>query len=90
MYLKVDYNKRDKEFVTKFYERDTMEDKKSTKKVDPREYLGRYCQMKVALRIDSVFTVGNNTTLQIKAHTVIMCETKRRESEEDVDVLDEM
>ena len=89
MYLKLDYDKRCGEFVTNFSERDDMENKKSTKKIKPEKYIGKYCLAKVAVKIDSVF-VANTTTLQIKAHTVILSETKRRKPAEDDDVLDEM
>ncbi len=88
MYLKLDYDKRCGEFITKFCERDDMENKKSTKKIKPEKYVGKYCLAKVAVKIDSIF-VANTTTLQIKAHTVILSETKRRETVDD-DVLDEM
>ncbi len=84
MYLKLDYDKRCGVFDTKFCERDTMENKESTKKIKP----GKYCLAKVTVRIDSVF-VANSTTLQIRAHTVILSETKRRKPADD-DVSDEM
>ncbi len=89
LYLKIDFDKRCGEFTTKFYERKTMEDKKSTKEIKPEKYIGKYCLAKVAMRIDSVFVV-NSATLQIKAHTVILSEAKRRKHTDVVDVLDEM
>ncbi len=89
MYLKLDYDKRCGVFDTKFCERDTMENKDSTKKIKPEKYVGKYCLAKVAVRIDSVF-VANTTTLQIRAHTVILSETKCRKPADDDDVLDEM
>ncbi len=89
MYLKLDYNKGRGEFDTKFSEREDMDNKKSTNEINPKKYAGKYCLAKVAVRIDSVF-VAKTTTLQIKAHTVILSETKRRKPAEDDDVLDEM
>ncbi len=89
LYLKIDFDKRCGEFTTKFYERKTMEDKKSNKEIKPEKYIGKYCLAKVAMRIDSVFVV-NSATLQIKAHTVILSEAKRRKPTDVVDVLDEM
>ena len=89
LYLKIDFDKRCGEFTTKFYERKTMEDKKSTKEIKPEKYIGKYCLAKVAMRIDSVFVV-NSATLQIKADTVILSEAKRRKPTDVVDVLDEM
>ena len=76
MYLKLDFDKRCGEFTTKFYERKTMEDKKSTKEIKPEKYIGKYCQVKVAVKIDSVFVV-KGATLQVKAHTIIFTEAKR-------------
>ncbi len=89
LYLKIDFNKRCGEFMTKFYERKTMEDKRSTKEIKPEKYIGKYCLARVAMRIDSVFVV-NSATLQIKAHTVILSEAKHRKPTDVVDVLDEM
>ncbi len=89
MYLKLDYDKERREFETKFREREDMENKDSTSEVKPEKYVGKYCLAKVAVRVDSVF-VANTTTLQIKAHTVILSETKRRKPAEDDDVLNEM
>ena len=89
MYLRLDYDKECKEFETKFREREDMENKDSTSEVKPEKYIGKYCLVKVAVRVDSVF-VANTTTLQIKAHIVILSETKRRKPAEDDDVLDEM
>ncbi len=88
MYLKLDHDKRRGEFDTNFREREDMENKDSTKKIKPEKYIGKYCLAKVAVRVDSVF-VANTMTLQIKAHTVILSETKRRRPVDD-DVLDEM
>ena len=89
LYLKIDFDMRCGEFTTKCYERKTMEDKKSTKEIKPEKYIGKYCLAKVAMRIDSIFVV-NSATLQIKAHTVILSEAKRRKPTDVVDVLDEM
>ena len=89
MYLKLDYKKERDKFVTKFNERKDMNDKSSTHEISPKKYVGKYCLAKVAVRVDSVF-VANTTTLQIKAHTVILSETKRKERVENDDVLDEM
>ena len=88
MYLKLGYDKERKEFETIFRERDDMGDKESTKSVKPEKYIGKYCLAKVAVKVDSVF-VANTTTLQIKAHTVILSETKRRGTVDD-DFLNEM
>ena len=88
MYLKLGYDKERKEFGTIFREREDMDDKESTKSIKPEKYVGKYCLAKVTVKVDSVF-VTNTTTLQIKAHTVILSETKRRETVDD-DVLNEM
>ena len=71
MYLKLGYDKERREFETIFRERKDMDDKESTNKIKPEKYVGKYCLAKVAVRVDSVF-VANTTTLQIKAHTVIL------------------
>ena len=89
MYLKLDFDKRCGEFTTKFYERKTMEDKKSTKEIMPEKYIGKYCQVKVAVKIDSVFVV-KGATLQVKVHTIIFTEAKREKPAVVDDVLDEM
>ena len=89
MYLKLDFDKRCGEFTTKFYERKTMEDKKSTKEIKPEKYIRKYCQVKVAVKIDSVFVV-KGATLQVKAHTIIFTEAKREKPAVVDDVSDEM
>ncbi len=89
MYLKLDFDKRCGEFTTKFYERKTMEDKKSTKEIKPEKYIGKYCQVKVAVKIDCMFVV-KGATLQVKAHTIIFTEAKREKAAVVNDVLDEM
>ncbi len=89
MYLKLDFDKRCGEFITKFYERKTMEDKKSTKEIKPEKHIGKYCQVKVAVKIDSVFVV-KGATLQVKAHTIIFTEATCKKPAVVDDVLDEM
>ena len=88
MYLKLGYDKERKEFGTIFRKREDMDDKESTKRIKPEKYVGKYCLAKVTVKVDSVF-MTNTTTLKIKAHTVILSETKRRETVDD-DVLNEM
>ncbi len=89
LYLKLDFDKRFGEYVTKFYERKTMTDKKSTKEIKPEKYVGKHCVVKVVVSVDSVF-IAKTTSLQIKAHTVIFSEAKRKRPVEVVDVTDEM
>ena len=57
MYLKLDYDKERKEFVTKFWEREDMENKETTCDVKPEKYIGKYCLAKVAVKVDSVFVL---------------------------------
>ena len=90
MYVKIDYNKECNEFHTKFYERKDMNDKKSTKEIKPEKYVGKkQCLAKVAIKIDNLFE-AKTTTLQMRAHTVILSNVKRRKPDESDDVLDEM
>ena len=89
MYVKVDYVKETKEFITKFYEREDMEDKNSTEEIKPEKYVGRKnCLAKVVMEIDNLFE-AKTTTLQMRARTVVLSELKRRKPD-DEDFLDEI
>ena len=91
MYVKLDYDKERNEFRTIFREREDMEDKSTTSEVKPEKYVGKYCLAKAALRVDNAFEIKDKSvTLQIRAHTVILGETKHKETEADEDILDEM
>ncbi len=41
MYVKIDYDKEYNDFLTYFYERETMEDRDSTKEITPEKYIGK-------------------------------------------------
>ncbi len=75
MYVKLDY---DKEY---FYERKTMEDKDSTKKITPEKYVGKKnCLAKVIIEISSIF-VARTTTLQMRAKTIVFSKLKSKPRE---------
>ncbi len=91
MYVKIDYDKERKVFNTKFFEREDMDNRNTTKKTKPEKYMGkRGCVAKVSMRIDNVFE-AKTTSLQIRARTDILSEVKHeKQEEEDLDDTSEM
>ena len=90
LYLRLEYDKRYGEFVTRFYERDTMENKKSTKEIKPEKYVGKYCAAKAAVKIvDSIF-IANGTSLPVRARDVVLSKVERKRLVDHDKVLDEM
>ncbi len=78
MYIKLDYDKEYNDFLTYFYERETMEDRDSTKEITPEKYVGKKnCLAKVIIEISSIF-VARTTTLQMRAKTIVFSELKSK------------
>ena len=78
MYVKLDYDKEYHDFLTYFYERETMEDRDSTKEITPEKYVGKEnCLAKVIIEISSIF-VARTTTLQMRAKTIVFSELKSK------------
>ncbi len=78
MYVKLDYDNEYHDILTYTYERNTMEDKESTKEINPEKYIGKKsCLAKVLIEIKGVF-VGKTTTLQMRAKKIIFCDSKKR------------
>ncbi len=78
MYVKLDYDKEHNDFLTYFYERETMEDRDSTKEITPEKYVGKKnCLAKVIIEISSIF-VARTTTLQMRAKTIVFSELKSK------------
>ncbi len=78
MYIKLDYDKKCNDFLTYFYERETMEDKDSTKEITPEKYVGKKnCLAKVIIEISSIF-VARTTTLQMRAKTIVFSKLKSK------------
>ena len=76
MYVKIDYDKECNDFITYFYERETMEDKDSTKEITPERYIGRKnCLVRVIIEISSIF-VTDTATLQMRAKTIVFRKLK--------------
>ncbi len=81
MYVKLDYDKEYNDFLTYFYERETMEDRDSTKEITPEKYIGKKnCLAKVIIEISSIF-VARTTTLQMRAKTIVFSELKSKPRE---------
>ncbi len=81
MYVRLDYDKEYNDFLTYFYERETMEDKDSTKEITPEKYVGKKnCLAKVIIEITSVF-VAKTTTLQMRAKTIVFSKLKSKPRE---------
>ena len=77
MYVKVDYDKSDGEFLTKFYERENMSDKSSTKETDPTKYVGKKGSLvRMIIEIDNIFQ-AKTTTLQMRARIVVFSKLKK-------------
>ena len=78
MYVKLDYDKEYDDFLTCFYERETMEDKDSTKEITPEKYIGKKnCLARVIIEISNIF-VARTTTLQMRAKTIVFSELKSK------------
>ena len=78
MYIKLDYDKEYNDFLTYFYERESMEDRDSTKEITPEKYVGKKnCLAKVIIEISSIF-VARTTTLQMRAKTIVFSELKSK------------
>ncbi len=78
MYIKLDYDKEYNDFLTYFYERETMEDRDSTKEITPEKYVGKKnCLAKVIIEISNIF-VARTTTLQMRAKTIVFRELKSK------------
>ncbi len=81
MYVKLDYDKEYNDFLTYFYERETMENKDSTKEITPEKYVGKKnCLAKVIIEISSIF-VAKTTTLQMRAKTIVFSKLKSKPRE---------
>ena len=78
MYVKLDYDKEYDDILTCFYERETMEDKDSTKEITPEKYIGKKsCLAKVTIEISNIF-VARTATLQMRAKTIVFSELKSK------------
>ena len=78
MYVKLDYDKEYDDILTCFYERETMEDKDSTKEITPEKYIGKKnCLARVIIEISNIFVAGT-VTLQMKAKTIVFSELKSK------------
>ena len=78
MYVKIDYDKEYDDILTCFYERETMEDKDSTKEITPEKYIGKKnCLARVIIEISNIF-VARTTTLQMRAKTIVFSELKSK------------
>ena len=78
MYVKIDYDKEYNDFLTYFYERETMEDRDSTREITPEKYIGKKnCLAKVIIEISHIFT-ARTTTLQMRAKTIVFSELKSK------------
>ncbi len=78
MYVKIDYDKGYNDFLTYFYERETLEDRDSTKEITPEKYIGKKnCLARVIIEISNIF-VARTTTLQMRAKTIVFSELKSK------------
>ncbi len=78
LYVKLDYDRECDEILTYCYERETMEDKESTKEITPEKYIGRKsCLVRVIIEISSLF-VTDRATLQMRAKTIVFSELKSK------------
>ncbi len=78
LYVKLDYDRECDEILTDCYERDTMEDKESTKEITPEKYIGKKnCLVRVIIEISSFF-VTDKATLQMRAKTIVFSELKSK------------
>ncbi len=81
MHVKLDYDKEYNDFLTYFYERETMEDRDSTKEITPEKNIGKKnCLAKVIIEISSI-CVARTTTLQMRAKTIVFSELKSKPRE---------
>ena len=87
MYIKLDYDKEYDDILTYFYERETMEDRDSTKEITPEKYIGKKnCLAKVIIEISNIF-VARTATFQMRAKTIVFSElqSKSRKTENFLD-----
>ena len=78
LYVKLDYDRECDEILTYCYERETMEDKESTKEITPEKYIGKKnCLARVIIEISSLF-VTERATLQMRAKTIVFSELKSK------------
>ena len=78
MYVKLDHDKEYDEILTYIYERDTMENKDSTKEITPEKYIGKKnCLAKVIIEISSIFVI-DRATLQMRAKTIVLSKLKSK------------
>ncbi len=88
MYPKVMYSKCDKQFITKFYERNDIESNSDSKRIDPTKFLNKHCMPKVAIRVECVF-IAKTITLQVRVHKATLSEVRcgQRDLEDSDDYL---
>ncbi len=78
MYVKLDYDREYNDILTYCYERETMENKDSTKEITPEKYIGKKnCLARVIIEISSLF-VTERATLQMRAKTIVFSELKSK------------
>ncbi len=78
MYVKLDHDREYDEILTYIYERDTMENKDSTKEITPEKYIGKKnCLARVIIEISSIFVTGR-ATLQMRAKTIVFSKLKSK------------
>ncbi len=78
LYVKLDYDRDCDEILTYCCERETMEDKDSTKEITPEKYIGKKnCLARVIIEISSLF-VTERATLQMRAKTIVFSELKSK------------
>ncbi len=81
MYVKLDYDREYNDILTYCYERETMENKDSTKEITPEKYIGKKnCLARVIIEISSLF-VTERATLQMRAKTIVFSELKSKPRE---------
>ncbi len=90
MNVKLRYDEESEKILTRFYERKTMEDKDSIKEITPEKYIGeKSCVARAIIEISSVF-VARETTLQMKAITIILSESESESRKRSVSPIDEI
>ncbi len=81
LYVRLDYDRECDEILTYCYERETMEDKESTKEITPEKYIGKKnCLARVIIEISGLF-VTERATLQMRAKTIVFSELKSKPRE---------
>jgi hypothetical protein len=71
LYAKLIHNPRTDTFITRFYEMDNVNypDEQGTE-LNPHDLFGMYCNVKAAVKIDSILMVKSNVSLQVKLYEV--------------------